>query len=327
MAERQTNVTPDEMKALLGEPDGTLRAVTFDFRRQERMSKENEQSLRLVMGNVGRYLSSSLSTLLRSVVGVTMQSLKEASFETFTADLPATCLIAVCSAPPLEGKIIIVVDPGLCLVLIDRLMGGPGDPPGEIRELTEIETVLLRRVIERTLDCLREALASIVTARPVIDQLETSPHFVQLATGSDAAIVVTYDVTVRTAGGKIRLCMPYHMLKPLIPRLHEHLWFQDYDKTGGNPELEQTRQQVMDTPVELRALLGQASISVAELLDLREGDCVVLDRREDEDLPLLVAGQERLQGRLGVAGRHYAVAITGWSEEATGSEGDSHDNN
>lgn len=312
-----------------------LRVTPFDFRRQEKMSKENEQSLRLVQGNFARHLSGSLSTLLRSVVRVEMQGLVEASYEGFTADLPGTCLMAVCSVPPLEGKIILVLDPELCLVLVDRLMGGQGDMPGQVRELTEIETVLLRRVIERMLECLKEALAGIVTVEPSIDQMETSPHFVQLASSSDAAVVATFSVSVRTAGGGISLCMPYHMLKPIIPRLHEHLWFQDHDKLAAEgQESPLTRQHVLHTPVDMRAVLGEAMISVAELLDLQEGDCVVLDSQEHDELVLSVAGKHRLWGRLGVMGRSYAMVVTRWEddsepeaseEQETGSEGDTNE--
>ena len=75
------------------------------------MSKENEQTLRMVMGNLGRYMSGALSTLLRSVVRLDMNGLAEASLEAFTAELPPVCLMAICSLPPLEGKFIPPVGP------------------------------------------------------------------------------------------------------------------------------------------------------------------------------------------------------------------------
>ncbi|MGI6610614.1 MAG: flagellar motor switch protein FliM [Limnochordia bacterium] len=323
MAGASTRLTPEEISLLLGargtiiaDSSDAAGATPFDFRRQEKMSKENEQGLRLVQGSFARHLAGSLSTLLRSVVRVEMKELMEGSYEAFTSDLPGTCLMAVCSLSPLEGKILFVLDPELCLVLVDRLMGGQGDAPGHVRELTEIETVLLRRVVERMLGCLQEALGSIVTVKPAIDQMETSPHFVQLASGSDAAVVSTFSMSVRTAEGKVSLCMPYHMLKPIIPRLHEHFWFRDHDKpVDGNAESPQTREHVLHTPVELRAVLGEARISVAELIDLQRGDCIVLDRQEAGELPLLVAGKDRLWGRLGVAGRSYAVVVTRWQDD------------
>ena len=337
------HVTPEEMSALLsgaaqlteGDEKQSAGVVTFDFRRQEKMSKENEQTLRMVMGNLGRYMSGALSTLLRSVVRLDMNGLAEASLEAFTAELPPFCLMAICSLPPLEGKFILLLDPEFCLACIERLRGGPGDVPDEVRELTEIETVLLRVVVERILGCIKEVFGTIVAVEPVIDQLETRSHFVPLSTGSDVAVVIDYGVSVRTVAGEVKLCMPYQMLKPITPHLHKHLWFQESDRPAHQDASQtlETRRTVMNTQVEIRALLGEATISVAELLDLQEGDCVVLDRQEKEELPLLIAGQQRLRGRLGVVGRRYGILITDWIEDhvggpdtcSTGSEDDSHD--
>jgi flagellar motor switch protein FliM len=132
------------------------------------------------------------------------------------------------------------------------------------------------------------------------------------------------------------LCLPYQMLKPITPRLNKHLWFEDSDRSANHeahPQTAKTRRTIINTPVEVRALLGSATITVAELLDLQEGDCVVLDRQEKEELPLLIAGQERLCGRLGIVGRRYGMLITDWIDDdvggpatsSTGSEDDSHD--
>ena len=214
-------------------------------------------------------------------------------------------------------------------------MGGPGDVPDEVRELTEIETVLLRVVVERILGCIKEVFGTIVAVEPVIDQLETRSHFVPLSTGSDVAVVIDYGVSVRTVAGEVKLCMPYQMLKPITPHLHKHLWFQESDRPAHQDASQtlEARRTVMNTQVEIRALLGEATISVAELLD-SAGSAIAwcLDRQEKEELTVdrrstAPAGPARVVS--GVP----AYLITDWIEDHVGgptpalqgSEDDSHD--
>jgi flagellar motor switch protein FliM len=223
----------------------------------------------------------------------------------------------------LDGKVLFVVDPSLSLVFIDRLMGGQGDAPSHVRELTEIELVLLRRVIDRILFSLRDAWMNVVDVKPSIEQMEPSPHYVQLVPGSDTVITFTFSVSMRTAVGVIRFCVPFHMLKPLIPKLHEHLWFQDHEKpTDETVMLPEVRSHLMNTDIDMNVELGGADITVAELLDLQVGDCVVLDTLEADELPVQVAGHTRLWGRLGVVRRSYGISITRWEEDNPGAIAD-----
>lgn len=289
--------------------------VPFDFRCPEKMSKEHEQSLRMVQGSFARHMAGNLSTFLRSIVRVELQDLQEGSYENLVAGMPSPNLMAVCSAPPLEGKILFIMDPGLSLAFVDRLMGGQGDTPVQVRELTEIEAVLLRRVLDRILGSLRDAWVHIMEINPVVEQVETSPHYVQLVPGSDSVVAITFHVGMRTSEGSIRLVLPFHMLKPVIPKLHEHLWLQGHEQpVGETTALPEVQGHLLNTAMELRVELGGATISVAELLDLQVGDCVVLDTTEGSELAVLVADQPRLWGHLGVVGRTLAVSISRWDE-------------
>lgn len=322
----ETYLTQEEVHALLQmeqdqspySPDeAQTEAVPFDFHRPEKMSKEHEQSLRVIQSTFARNMSGSLSSFMRSVVRVELADLEESSYETFLAGIGSPSLMAVCSLPQLDGKILFVIDPALALVFVDRLMGGQGDVASEERELTEIEVSLLGRVLERILASLHDAWVNVIDITPTVDQMESSPHFVQLVPGTDTVIAVTFNVAFRAAEGVIKFCVPFHILKPLIPKLHEHLWFQDHDKpTGDAASIAEVRGHVLATTVDLQAELGGADISVAELLDLQVGDCVVLDRREGDELPLNIGCVTRLWGHLGVKDHKYAISITRWNESA-----------
>jgi flagellar motor switch protein FliM len=316
----ETHLTREELAALFSTEKVSGSAVQarditpFDFRRPEKMAKEHEQSLRVVFGNFARNVAGTLSTFLRSVVDVELVSLTETPYEEFIADMPNPSLAVVCSIPPLEGKMLFILDAHLSLVCVDRLMGGPGDtPPSKVRELTQIEVALMRRVMARALSSLKDAWASVVDVTPAIDEMESSLVFVQPIAAAELVVAVLFSVSVRRTKGLIRLCMPFYSLKPIIPKLHEQLWFQNHEQLGGTGEaLPEVRRQVLGLPVTVKVHLGEATISVAELLDLQVGDCVVLNRQEGDELPVLIGGQVQMWGRLGAARRAYAISITRW---------------
>lgn len=319
------HLTREELAALfnaerLAPPAGPVveapQAARFDFRRPEKISKEHEQSLRVILGNFARHMAGTLAMFLRSAVEVELQSLSETSYEEYLAEMPSPSLTAVCSVPPLEGKVFFIIDPRLSLVFVDRLMGGPGDSPSRVREMTQIEVALLRRVMDRVMVSLKEAWSGVMSIDPVVDEMESNPLFVQPVSATEPVVVAGFSVSLRMTRGQIRLCMPYHILKPIIPRLREQLWFDDHGKPGDKAEpTPEVRRHLMNVPLTIGVRLGEAVISVAELLDLQVGDCVVLNTQEGDELPAMVGGRTQLWGRLGVAGRAYAIAVTRWESD------------
>ena len=66
-------------------------------------------------------------------------------------------LINIFEVPPLEGNILMEVNPNIAYSMLDRLMGGVGASPSKVDNLTEIETKIMMNLFERSFDNLREA--------------------------------------------------------------------------------------------------------------------------------------------------------------------------
>ncbi len=124
----------------------------------------------------------------------------EMEYQQFTRKLPGLSLMAICSMPPLVGKLLVAFDPFFSLIMVDRLLGGPGQAPREPRGLTEIEVALMGQVVVRVLES-----AGIAGKRhrctPSLDQLEPNAGFVQLVSATTPGDRPALDVTVRAAKG------------------------------------------------------------------------------------------------------------------------------
>src|SRR5213593_2793317 len=96
----------------------------YDFKRPERVSKEEAQALLALHEVFARNVSASLSEYLRTVVDVRLISVEQFTYSEFTMSLPSPTSISLLSCQPLEGNMILEVNPSIIFPVIDRLLGG-----------------------------------------------------------------------------------------------------------------------------------------------------------------------------------------------------------
>src|SRR5213595_3907266 len=96
-----------KMRESGGEADPAKRAVVYDFRRPDRIAKDQLRAIHLLHENFGRNLASSLSAYLRAYVLVNLVSVEQLSFSEFTQCLPSpTCLVCL-SLEPFDGNAVL----------------------------------------------------------------------------------------------------------------------------------------------------------------------------------------------------------------------------
>ena len=80
--------------------------------------------------------------------------------------------------------------------------------------------------------------------------------------------------------------------------------------SSDTPALSNAIDLVKDVPVMLEVRLGQGSITVNELMELREGSVVQLERRVDEPVDVLFNDKVIARGQLVASGNRFGVRIT-----------------
>lgn len=202
------------------------------------------------------------------------------------------------------------MSPDLTSAIIDRCLGGPGRSGGKARELTSIEESVLRGVVVRILDML--ALAWDQMAQPTfgLSNIASGPQFAQVTSGTETVGRVSLRIILGESSGELRICFPYPLLQPLIPRLAIERWFRreaDMEKAAEMNEALQERLALVEVPVVLE--VGRATITVREFLDLAVGDVIKLDSRYGKDLSVRVGGAKKFLARPGVVGRRLAFQV------------------
>ncbi len=213
------------------------------------------------------------------------------------------------SVSPLEGNALIEIPPDLTFMIIDRILGGPGTVPTRIRELTEIEQTVMRRVVEQSLIPLRDAWSNLVPMQPQLERVEVNPQFVQLLPPHDMVIVIALRVRIRGVEGRVNICLPYMALEPIAPKLNAHYLFGGGEKVEAGQHVDELRRQVETMAVSVVVSLGEATVTVGELLDLAVGDVIRLDTGTKEPLSVRVGDKKKFMAKPGRVGSRLAVEI------------------
>ena len=150
--------------------DETRKVKVYDFKRALRFSKDQIRSLTRIHENFARLLTTYFSAQLRTYVQIDVASVDQIPFEEFIRSIPNMTLINIFEVPPLEGNILMEVNPNIAYSMLDRLMGGVGESPGKVDNLTEIETKIMTNLFERSFDNLREAWSGIIDIDPYLNR-------------------------------------------------------------------------------------------------------------------------------------------------------------
>src|SRR6202012_1567989 len=100
------------------------KAQLYDFRRPDRIAKDQLRAIHLLHENFARSLASSLSAYLRAYVAVNLVSVEQLSFVEFSQALPSpTCLVSL-GMKPYEGNAVLEMNPALVFPIFEMLLGG-----------------------------------------------------------------------------------------------------------------------------------------------------------------------------------------------------------
>ena len=283
---------------------------TYDFNRPNRFSKDHMRTLEMLHEIFSRGFTASAAAYLRTVADIKVVSVSQLPFREYTMSLPRPDCIFVMKMEPLDGSLLLEMNPELVLTLIDRILGGPGKAPMAARELTLIEQSVIEKIVNRGLESLQEAWLKVGHFQPKLTGYETTAQFVQIVAPSEIAAVIEFEVKVNDVTGKMSMCIPYVVLEPIIGDLSAQKWFTVGKKESTAETVESLTRVMKETTVPFVARVGSAQITVQELLRLKAGDVVRLNTSPHEEIDVLIEGLIKLRGRPGMSSKKKAIQIT-----------------
>ena len=298
-------VTPEELEKtpdILEQRQITL----YDFKRPNRVSKEQLRSIRALHDKMARNLASDISSLMRSIVEIQLHSVDQMTYGEFLMSLPSPTSFNVFSFKPLDGKGVIELNPSIVFPMIDRLLGGPGVPFDANREFTDIELNLLDQILRVITQNMKDVWSPIMEVYPIIEAKESSPNVVQIVAQNEIVIMVVMEIIIGQTSGMMNICYPVISIESLLPKLasRDLMLSETSSRKSRNKEL---RALLRGAKIELEAVLGYAKLNMKEVLDIEVGDIIKLDRPANDTVLVKVDGREKFIADFGV--RRYRRCI------------------
>ncbi len=142
-----TTTKPSSKPEAAKKPLPKARILAYDFKRPERVGKEQMRALQSLHEGLGRNLGASLSAVLRTIIEVKLISVDQLTYSEFVYSLEIPTCFNLLKPMPLEGNWILDISPSLLYPIIDRMLGGEISAESTLkRPLSEIEMRLANRV-------------------------------------------------------------------------------------------------------------------------------------------------------------------------------------
>ncbi|QFT88875.1 Flagellar motor switch protein FliM [Bacillus sp. THAF10] len=281
----------------------------YDFKRALRFSKDQIRNLTRIHENFARLLTTYFSAQLRTYIQISVASVDQLPYEEFIRSIPKMTILNVFEVAPLEGRVVLEINPTIAYAMLDRQLGGKGSGVNKVDSLTEIETRLMTSLFEGAIENFGEAWDNIATIQPILTDLEVNPQFLQMVSPNETVIVISMNITIGDVTGVINICIPHVVLEPVIPKLTAHYWMEEKNKVRQPHEIAALEKAIRATPLMVSAELGTSEISFADLLNISIGDVIALDQKIDSPIILNVDSKPTFKAQVGQVKKNLAVQI------------------
>ncbi len=290
--------------------DNEKQVKVYDFKRPSKFSKEHLRTLEIIFEHYGRLLYTNLPAYLRKTVSVEVVNSEAVVYSEFSNALSNPVLLGIVDASPLEGKIVMELGTNLGYAIIDRMLGGSGVSMEKKREFSEIEIIIIERILSICVDLLREPWQNVVNIAPRLERIETNPQFAQIISPQEMISIVTLSIKIGDVEGLMNILLPFTTLEDVMDKLNTKYWFSTMKEKDENTYEEAIEALISRAEIPIRAVLGNSSITVNDFVNLQKGDIIKLDKDVGKELDIFVANIKKFKALPGSSNDNYAVRVT-----------------
>jgi len=275
------------------EGDQRPQVVSYNFRRPDRVTKDQIRSLHFLHDRFARNVSTSMSAYMRVVTDVSILSVEQFTYSEFLMSLSDPTAFYAISMRPLEGTAALELNPSVAFTMIDRMLGGSGRGVMVNRALTEIEQNVTDGVVKLILENLTDAWRGIVDVQFRISGRETRPQMLQVAAPNEVVLLIGFEIKIGETRGVLNVCFPATSIEA-VSGSFTRSWQR------ARRDMTPTEQAALDenvgrVDVTLSADI-HAAIGAGDFLRLQVGDIVGLDHPAGEPIEVSVNGKAKFLG-------------------------------
>ena len=317
----QDLLSQDEIDALLhGVDDGDVdvhddhdpgEVKSYDLTSQDRIVRGRMPTLEMINERFARYTRISMFNLLRRTADVSVGGIQIQKFGEYVHTLYVPTSLNMVKFRPLRGTALIILDAKLVFKLVDNFFGGDGRHAKiEGREFTPTELRVVQMVLDQVFIDLREAWKAVMDIEFEFMNSEVNPSMANIVSPSEVVVVSTFHVELDGGGGELHLTLPYSMVEPIREVLDAGLQ-TDTDERDDR-WVKALKEDVMEARVDIECDVVQRSISLRDIVDLKDGDIIPITMPEKNTVT--ANGVPMFEAVIGQSNDNLALKILGFAE-------------
>jgi flagellar motor switch protein FliM len=293
----------------------TSEPTAYDFRRPIQLSREHSRILQVGLTGFARQATTVFTSSLRTVCSVQLLSVAQENYAEYVDSLNAPTYLVKFSADPMPGLGVLEIPLPATMSCIDHMLGGPGSDVQPVRPLTDIESAVVRGLVERLLGEMRYSLAGIVEIEPTLAGIEYSPQFAQVAGAADVMVIATFELRIRNRASRMTICLPFSGLQPHLARAGAPAAVSDRERAQRTHAAQLVHQQFEHVPMPVTVRFRPTRLGSDVLGDLAVGDVLRIAHPASAPLEVTVDDTTFAHATPGTRGARLAALIVGAPKE------------
>lgn len=284
----------------------------YDFYSPRKFTKDRLKMLNSIFEGYARVINSRINALLHSTCEIEVDSVEEQRYYEFSNALTESDVVALAKIDleKLQGEdpILVHMDTPVVLSMLDRMMGGEGEPDPSISSdytMTDLELNMYEDLISDLIPILGNSWENYITIHFDYVRTEENPTLVQLIGYEETVVIVGLNIKFPNCTGRMSLCLPGEMLTNIFTEISK----STSRRVTGEDKSDDIFDSLRESELEIVAELARTRILLSDLYHLNVGDVVNIKRPKDTPVFLNIGGRRWFDGKMGISNKQVAVKI------------------
>lgn len=284
----------------------------YDFYSPRKFTKDRLKMLNSIFEGYARVINSRINALLHATCEIEVDSVEEQRYYEFSNALTESDVVALAKIDleKLQGEdpILVHMDTPVVLSMLDRMMGGEGEPDSALSSdynMTDLELNMYEDLISDLIPILGNSWENYITIHFDYVRTEVNPTLVQLIGYEETVVIVGLNIKFPNCTGRMSLCLPGEMLTNIFTEISK----STSRRVTGEDKSEDIFDSLRESELEIVAELARTRILLSDLYHLNVGDVVDIKRPKDTPVFLNIGGRRWFDGKMGVSNKQVAVKI------------------
>ncbi|HUO25923.1 MAG TPA: FliM/FliN family flagellar motor switch protein [Candidatus Aquilonibacter sp.] len=264
-----------------------------DFHQAGELGKEQVRQVTMLHESFAPSVANSLGAYLRVGFQASLVAVEQINYSEFLSRLPEQTYFTTVQLNPMEELAVIQLDLAIVFPMIDLLLGGPGQPMAEPRDLTEIEEQIMEIVVAIVCRELQTTWQPVLPVVFNVGQRQKQSQIVGLMSPGERVLNLSFEISLNDVRGLLNLAFPAVVSNALLRKLAAGMVQRRKPSAGQSERL---KRRLMECAFTIDLDLCNVALRIGDIVDMQPGQVIRLRHSLNDPMFVAVNGRPVFTG-------------------------------